>query len=455
MLSAPVTVPHFVGQSLDIFILSKFLACFSDPIRFVTGLLDSEQDSRYKVSMYAKAKQIGLPDSFVELRHEATHGDLPSLIVFRRAVERSLDWLWKDYWRYLGIRSGNLDEDEIDAFKEGREKLKEKLRSVLRNYSKACVDIIMTKGRKDVAMPAEVTDKVCLELVRVCKNERLVIAELVKVLLEYEMLIPGSRTRVLVLYLSCMSANKYRLGHQMDEVFPSWDSLLKKLTLHQSYFLTMLTDEMLICLISPSMLDIAVDAYREAMTMWLEQIYTTRGWATTTKRGKLDDNVVMETCLQNPNHWTVRLAVAVINSSSHKIAKEVYEDRVRKAATELNSKSRVPLVRSISIENLDRLLPSQRKWLASEEGLEEKAKYLKRTKRLVEQSEHSDQVEEEERQAVRPMPDGRLQKQDKQSKDKGVASRKDPEQDSDEDPEVEGWSKWKGSIWTAKPIGMV
>ncbi len=143
--------------------------------------------------MYAKAKQIGLPDSFVELRHEATHGDLPSLIVFRRAAERSLDWLWKDYWRYLGVRSGNLDKDEIDAFKEGREKLKEKLRSVLRNYNKACVNTVTTKDRKDVAMPADLTDRVCLELVKICKNERLVITELVKVLLEYEMLIPSSR----------------------------------------------------------------------------------------------------------------------------------------------------------------------------------------------------------------------------------------------------------------------
>ncbi len=256
-----------------------------------------------------------------------------------------------------------------------------------------------------------------------------------------------------------MSANKHRLGHQWDEVFPWWDSLLKKLTSHQSYFLTMLIDEMLIHLISPSMLDIAVDAYREAITMWLKQIYTTKGWAAATKRGKLDDNIIMETCLQNPNHWTIRLAVAVTDSSSHKIAKEVYEDRVKKAATELNSKPRVPLVRSISIENLDRLLPSQRKWLESEEGLAEKAKYLKRTQRMVEQSEQSDQMEEPKHQAVNPTSDGGSQKQSGQSKVKGVASQKNLEQksdeDSDEDPKVEGWSKWKGLFWTAKPIGMV
>ncbi len=162
----------------------------SDQIRFVTGLVDSEQDAKYKVSMYAKAKQVGLPTSFVELRHEATHGDLPSLIVFRRAAERSLQWLWNDYWRYLDVRSGNLDEDELDAFKEGREKLKENFRVILRNYNEACKTTVRLTGRRDAAMP---TDKVCLELVKICKNEKLVLAELVKVLLEYGMMIPSLR----------------------------------------------------------------------------------------------------------------------------------------------------------------------------------------------------------------------------------------------------------------------
>lgn len=143
--------------------------------------------------MYAKAKQIGLPASFVELRHEATHGDLPSLVVFRRAAERSLDWLWNDYWRYLDVRSGNLDADELDAFKEGREKLKEKLRVILRQYNEACIDTVKMVGRGDTAMSTHSADMACLELVKICKNEKLVVAELVKVLLEHGMMIPSSR----------------------------------------------------------------------------------------------------------------------------------------------------------------------------------------------------------------------------------------------------------------------
>lgn len=52
--------------------------------------------------MYVKAQQIGLPALFVDLRHEATHGDMPSLTNLRSAAQRALQWLWDDYWKGLG-----------------------------------------------------------------------------------------------------------------------------------------------------------------------------------------------------------------------------------------------------------------------------------------------------------------------------------------------------------------
>ncbi len=71
---------------------------------FVTGLLDSQQDSKFKVSMYAKAQHIGLPAVFVDIRHEATHGDMPSLANLRSAAQRAMQWLWDDYWKVLEER---------------------------------------------------------------------------------------------------------------------------------------------------------------------------------------------------------------------------------------------------------------------------------------------------------------------------------------------------------------
>ncbi|RKF81352.1 putative cell morphogenesis protein las1-like protein [Golovinomyces cichoracearum] len=66
--------------------------------RFVTGLLDCHQDKRYKLSMYDIAKNIGLPSTFVELRHQATHEELPSLTRLRTATFEALEWIWNYYW---------------------------------------------------------------------------------------------------------------------------------------------------------------------------------------------------------------------------------------------------------------------------------------------------------------------------------------------------------------------
>ncbi|KAG5915160.1 hypothetical protein E4U42_000116 [Claviceps africana] len=77
---------------------AAYSAAFS---RFVTGLLDGHQDKQRKQSMYSIAKTIGLPATFVELRHQATHERLPSLPKLRSAAKKALDWIWNYYWKHL------------------------------------------------------------------------------------------------------------------------------------------------------------------------------------------------------------------------------------------------------------------------------------------------------------------------------------------------------------------
>ncbi|CAD6444292.1 cc4a3ef7-e5c3-4041-8198-3d126f02a76a [Sclerotinia trifoliorum] len=77
--------------------------------RFVTGLLDSHQDKRRKLSMYSIAKTIGLPATYVELRHQATHEELPSLPKLRIAARKALKWIWDFYWVDLSV--GEEDDD--------------------------------------------------------------------------------------------------------------------------------------------------------------------------------------------------------------------------------------------------------------------------------------------------------------------------------------------------------
>ncbi|KAJ4141292.1 hypothetical protein NW768_000503 [Fusarium equiseti] len=85
-------------------IRAAYSAAFS---RFVTGLVDGHQEKQRKQSMYTIAKTIGLPATFVELRHQSTHEQLPSLAKLRTAARKALLWIWDYYWK-------QLDKDSSD-----------------------------------------------------------------------------------------------------------------------------------------------------------------------------------------------------------------------------------------------------------------------------------------------------------------------------------------------------
>lgn len=55
--------------------------------------------SRGDSSMYAHAVAIGMPEQFVDLRHRATHEEMPSLDVLREMATRGLEWLWERWWK--------------------------------------------------------------------------------------------------------------------------------------------------------------------------------------------------------------------------------------------------------------------------------------------------------------------------------------------------------------------
>lgn len=55
-------------------------------IRMVNGLVDPLQAGAYARSIASIAAQLGLPSWLVELRHAATHEDLPSLELLREAA---------------------------------------------------------------------------------------------------------------------------------------------------------------------------------------------------------------------------------------------------------------------------------------------------------------------------------------------------------------------------------
>jgi len=110
----------------------------------VTGLLDGHQDKRRKLSMYSIAKSIGLPATFVELRHQATHEELPSLPKLRFAAEKALQWIWSYYWVSLSVESTGTGDCKLYLQRLLIEESEDKRRTMEADLTKWTLDEILT-----------------------------------------------------------------------------------------------------------------------------------------------------------------------------------------------------------------------------------------------------------------------------------------------------------------------
>lgn len=68
-------------------------------VRAVNGLVDPSQQGVFAESVFSIAQTIGLPGWIVELRHDATHNQLPSLSVLESAARRLIHWYYENYWQ--------------------------------------------------------------------------------------------------------------------------------------------------------------------------------------------------------------------------------------------------------------------------------------------------------------------------------------------------------------------
>ncbi|EEY63754.1 uncharacterized protein PITG_02240 [Phytophthora infestans T30-4] len=67
-------------------------------VRCVNGLVDGSQKGAYATAVSTLAHRIGIPLWVVDLRHESSHNQLPSLPVLRFAAQHLLAWLRANYW---------------------------------------------------------------------------------------------------------------------------------------------------------------------------------------------------------------------------------------------------------------------------------------------------------------------------------------------------------------------
>jgi predicted Rdx family selenoprotein len=66
-------------------------------MRLVNGVVD-QNARRNTASVANRAEDAGLPRAFVDIRHETSHNELPSLPLVRHASKQALEWLQRNYW---------------------------------------------------------------------------------------------------------------------------------------------------------------------------------------------------------------------------------------------------------------------------------------------------------------------------------------------------------------------
>ncbi|GAB1605770.1 ribosomal biogenesis protein LAS1L [Argonauta hians] len=173
-------------------------------IRFINDMTEAKQNKMYARSLMAIAKELGLPEWLIELRHSATHQTLPSLEIVCTAVDCSLKYLQETFW----VKQINREEAPVYHNKP----LKDLIRSMLIDYQQCQFELLQSKRRE-----AKRKLKQLLTGIRMILNETS--PEFLSVLLEEGYLIPSAEQ------LEALDINPSDLQSQNGLWLP--DSLVK------------------------------------------------------------------------------------------------------------------------------------------------------------------------------------------------------------------------------------
>lgn len=134
------------------------------------------------------AKELDMPASFVELRHEATHGDLPSLSRLQRNAVAALKWLWHHYWATLDTESSTNQTPEQYA-----KDLEGQLLVHLKTYMSTRLEEV--RKTEDAQKHSAYNSRdLALKITRLCQGKKVSLQVLANVLFEEKVMIPAQKT---------------------------------------------------------------------------------------------------------------------------------------------------------------------------------------------------------------------------------------------------------------------
>ncbi|KAL1639214.1 rRNA-processing protein las1 [Diplodia intermedia] len=269
-------------------IRNAYCAAFN---RFVTGFCDTVQNSFKKMSMYDMAAELDMPTSFVELRHEATHEDLPSLRRLQMATEQALQWLWHHYWSKLDASPPSPPEDRDHATSP---EIRAALHRILRSFVGGRREEIKRDGPKS-GVESRSSGRASEQIVALgaAKRPEMLRDEVISLLLAGRMIVPSDA----------------RVGGSLDGAHLIWDSLLCRLSSELQYVET-LVEHMFRYMLQPSKADAKSDAFKAAMYNWILHVLTSEAWSSSCS-GDVRQHLwstTMTACMTQPSYWSKKLA---------------------------------------------------------------------------------------------------------------------------------------------------
>ncbi|ELU17594.1 hypothetical protein CAPTEDRAFT_226006 [Capitella teleta] len=102
-------------------------------VRFINLITEKNQNKMFAKPVHHLAEELGVPEWIVDLRHEATHGNMPTLAIMRTATDFALNWLKEEYWESMFDAGDSGDADAL-AMDEKVANMKKELRSHLDHF---------------------------------------------------------------------------------------------------------------------------------------------------------------------------------------------------------------------------------------------------------------------------------------------------------------------------------
>ncbi|KAI7410699.1 hypothetical protein KC332_g6262 [Hortaea werneckii] len=278
--------------------------------RFVMGFCDigrSRSNALTPASMLEIARQIEMPASFVGLRHEATHEELPALGRLVGACAEALEWLWGSYWSRLGggttgeegtgARGEGEGRQGIDAGMQGEtvgdlSAVKEEAGRLLRSYRGLRREAFKRKRQnsREHRVEVETVGKACGEL---CRGSEARVHAVVGVLVDEKLLLPSNR----------------ELGSAMGPAITLWSGLLDLLATTVPDFRPTLICHSLFVLSAAdaASANAGQDADAEGLYLWTRQFLDSEG--------EHGDVLALRWCCLYPGYWTRKLGEDILARS--------------------------------------------------------------------------------------------------------------------------------------------